>query len=760
MVMDPRLRGFSDFQLRNQAVSVFQNQPVSVFPNQNFVAGSRFQNTCIDHNFREFHHHPPDPAPSTTTRPPISSGLSRVEDPSEDCDFSDSVLRYISHILMEEEDIEDKSCMLQESLDLQAAEKSFYDVLGKKYPPSPEHNSSFVYESGENPDDYCVGNYSSYISSSSNSSSYVVDNRWMQNLGDFSTSQTQSLHVPSISRSSYSSSITSIDGMQESPNSTRQVPDLNGEIQSIWQFRKGVEEASKFIPRSDHLFGNLEVYGVESQESEARTSGVVMKEKKKDGRELSPTVLKGRKISGRDDVETEEERSSKQAAVCSETSELAEMFDMVLLCSTGKAPTHYTNLRDSLRNGTSKKVQQNGQSKGSNGRKGRGKKQNGKKKVVDLRTLLIHCAQAVAADDQRTANELLKQIRQHSSPFGDGNQRLAHCFADGLEARLAGTGSQIYKGLVSKKTSASDILKAYFLYVAACPFRKVSHFISNKTINVSSRKSMKLHIIDFGILYGFQWPTLIERLSLRPEGSPKLRITGIDFPQPGFRPAEQVEETGRRLAAYAEKFKVPFEFNAIAKRWDNIQVNELDIDEDEFVVVNCLYRAKNLLDETVIVDSPRNIVLNLIRKINPNIFIHGVMNCAYNAPFFVTRFREALFHFSSMFDMLESIVPREDWERVLIEKEIFGREALNVIACESWERVERPETFKQWQARNLRAGFVQHPFEREIVKQAMDRVRSFYHKDFVIDEDSQWLLQGWKGRIIYALSAWKPASGA
>ncbi|XVE76377.1 hypothetical protein DITRI_Ditri12bG0167600 [Diplodiscus trichospermus] len=649
-----------------------------------------------------------------------------------------------------EEDMEDKSCMLQESLDLQAAEKSFYDVLGKKYPPSPEQHSTSVYESDKNPDDNCVGNDNSCISSSSNGSSYFIDNGWMQNLGDFSTTRTQRFPVSSISQSFYSSSITSIDGLMDSPNSSLQVADLNGEIQSIWQFRKGVEEATKFIPRTEDLLSNPEVYGLGSQEPKAWSSGVVNRKGKDDG----DTDSKGRKISGRDDLETEEERSSKQAAVYSESTVPSEMFDMVLLCSMGKAPTHFTALRESLRNGTGKKLQQNGRSKGG---KGRDKKQNGKKEVADLRTLLIHCAQAVAADDRRTATELLKQIRQHSSPFGDGNQRLAHCFADGLEARLAGTGSQIYKGLISKRTSASDILKAYLLYVAACPFRKVSHFISNKTINVASRKSMKLHVIDFGILYGFQWPTLIERLSLRNEGPTKLRITGIDFPQPGFRPAEPIEETGRRLAAYAEEFKVPFEYKAIAKKWGHIQVEELDIDEDEFVVVNCLYRAKNLLDETVTVDSPRNIVLNLIQKINPNIFIHGIMNGAYNAPFFETRFREALFHFSSMFDMLETIVPREDGERMLIEKEILGREALNVIACESSERVERPETFKQWHTRNLRAGFVQQPFESEIVKEATDRVRSLYHKDFVIDEDSWWLLQGWKGRIIYALSAWKPA---
>ena len=55
-----------------------------------------------------------------------------------------------------------------------------------------------------------------------------------------------------------------------------------------------------------------------------------------------------------------------------------------------------------------------------------------------------------------------------------------------------------------------------------------------------------------------------------------------------------------------------------------------------------MYRFNNLLDETVVLESPRNIVLNKIRSMNPRVFIHGVVNGAYNAPFFITRFREAL----------------------------------------------------------------------------------------------------------------------
>ncbi|XP_059647075.1 scarecrow-like protein 9 isoform X2 [Cornus florida] len=704
MTMDPRIGGFSGtmngVQLRTQSVSAM--------PDQNLVGGSRFGNTPLDHTFDGIQFLSDDPSSSNTV---VSS--SKGEDPLEDCDFSDAVLRYISEMLMEE-DMEDKTCMLQESLDLQAAEKSFYEVLGKKYPPSPEQYPIFVDQISESPDDN-PGNHSNSISNSSSTNGYLVDQSWINNSVEYGTSQRYSIPISNASYSSVGSSNSinnTINGFSDSHISPLQISCLYNGSQSIWQFKKGVEEARKFLPSGNDFLANLEVNGLLPQELNGETGEVEVKVEKREEGEYLPTRLTGRKSPYREDADSEEERISKQAAVYPESTLRSEMFDIVLLTSKGDGEAALSAFREALR------MQQNGKSKGSSGGKGRGKKQNRKKEVVDLRTLLINCAQAVAADDHRRANELLKQIRQHSCPFGDGNQRLAHRFADGLEARLAGTGSQIYKALVGKRTYAADLLKAYHLYIASCPFRKISHFVSNKTIMNKSANAMRLHIIDFGILYGFQWPTLIQRITERDGGPPKIRITGVELPQPGFRPAERVEETGRRLADYARTFNVPFEYHAIAKKWETIKIEDLRIEKDEFLVVNCLYRSKNLVDETVVADSSRNKFLNLIRKVNPDIFIHGIVNGAYSAPFFVTRFREALFHFSSLFDMLETNVPRECNERMLIEREFYGREALNVIACEGWERVERPETYKQWQLRDLRAGFMRLPFDREIMSTA------------------------------------------
>ncbi|XP_066342344.1 scarecrow-like protein 9 [Miscanthus floridulus] len=181
-----------------------------------------------------------------------------------------------------------------------------------------------------------------------------------------------------------------------------------------------------------------------------------------------------------------------------------------------------------------------------------GRRRSGTKQAVDMHALLIHYAEAMAANDWCGAAVLLEQIKHHSSPMGDSTQRLAHCIAKGLEARLAGTGSQIYLSLVAKHASMIGVLKGYQLK----------------------------------------------------GGPPEVRLTGIDKPQPRFRPAWRIEETGRRLSAYARQFGVPFEFRGVAKQPEAIHVEDMDIDPDEVLVVNSMFHLETLMDESIVVERP------------------------------------------------------------------------------------------------------------------------------------------------------------
>jgi hypothetical protein len=376
--------------------------------------------------------------------------------------------------------------------------------------------------------------------------------------------------------------------------------------------------------------------------------------------------------------------------------------------------------------------------------------------VTDLETLLIRCAEAVANNDRRSARDLLERIKWHSSPTGDARQRLAHYFAQGLEARLAGTGSQLYRALMGKRTSVVELIKGYHLYMAACCFLKVSLLFSNKTIYNAIAGRRKLHIVHYGINTGFQWPELLRLLADREGGPPEVRITGINYPQPGFHPAEQIEEAGQRLSNCANQFGVPFKFRAIASKPEAVRAEDLQIDPDEVLVVNSVFFFRILMDESLTFDkvSPRDMVLNTIRKMKPAVFIQSVVNGSYSAAFFMTRFRETLYYFTSFFDAMETTIPRDNEKRLLLERDIFARSAMNMIACEGADRVERPQNYREWQVRNQRAGLRQLPLDPDIVLMLKDIVKKDYHKHFTINEDHRWLLQGWKGRVLCALTTW------
>ncbi|RVX13572.1 Scarecrow-like protein 9 [Vitis vinifera] len=527
---------------------------------------------------------------------PSWSSAGVEENLHEDCDFNDVALKYISQILMEE-DMEEKTCMLQESLALEATEKSFYNVIGENYPPSIDHHRASSID--EIHEDQYENNCSSFGGDN------LVEPGWNWDVGEYRYPHMAFQSTSSSFRSSNSAD-SKVDGFVDEPTSILEIPNIFSGIGEVKQ---------------DH-------------------EDMGFKVEKKHPNEHFAEGSRGKKNSHPEDLDAEEDRNTKQSAIFDELTVRSEMLDQVLLCDAVKSEAA---LRESLKNEASKTLQQQEcQSKRSNSGKSRGRKKGGKKGVVDLSNLLTLCAQAVAAGNQRSANDQLKLIRQHASPMGDGMQRMTYYFVNGLEARLRGSGTEIYKGVLTRGTSAANILKAYHLFLAICPFKKLLNFFSNTTIRKLAEKAESLHIIDFGILYGFQWPSLIQCLSSRPGGPPKLRITGIDLPKPGFRPAERVQETGRRLANYAKSFNVPFEFNAIAQKWEQ-------------------FRFRNLLDETVTVESPRDTVLNLIRKLNPVVFIQGIVNGGYGAPFFRTRFREALFHYSALFDMLEHIVPARDW---------------------------------------------------------------------------------------------------
>ncbi|XP_015616386.2 scarecrow-like protein 9 [Oryza sativa Japonica Group] len=492
-------------------------------------------------------------------------------------------------------------------------------------------------------------------------------------------------------------------------------------------FLKGMEEASKLLPRNNS-FRMLETVDQVSSHGHCRGG----KKKNHD----------------RDEQQLEEElgRSSKLAAMTNAGTEEAgarELLDELMLHSHETCIKDMEKLRIDMDNEADKTIKKKGK-KGSSS------------KVVDLRMLLIQCAQAMATDNQQSAGELLKKIKQHALATGDAMQRVAHYFAKGLEARLAGSGKHLYQNHV--RMSLVEYLKVYKLYMAACCFKKVALMFAAMTIMQAVQGKKRLHIVDYGIRCGLHWPDLFRRLGSREDGPPEVRITIVDIPQPGFRPFQRIEAAGHCLSSCANEFRVPFRFQAVvAAKWETVGAEDLHIEPDEVLVVNDLWSFSALMDESIFCDgpNPRDVALRNISKMQPDVFIQGIINGGYGASF-LSRFRGALLYYSALFDMLDATTPRESGLRLALEQNVLGPYALNAIACEGADLVERPEKYRQWQARNHRAGMQQLKLRPDIVDTIREEVNKYHHKDFLLGEDGQWLLQGWMGRVLFAHSAWVP----
>ncbi|XP_042476290.1 scarecrow-like protein 9, partial [Macadamia integrifolia] len=198
---------------------------------QNIGNGLKLEQPFVDRNFMDLPLLPPNA--DTFSVPAVPPpGVIHEDDCPEDCDFSDVVLKYINQILMEE-DMEEKTCMFQESSALQAAEKSLYEVLGQKYPPSPDRHPLCYDHDAESLDDFFTSSSSNSNSSVISGSSNTLDSTLITDLGEYKPTRTNFTTADYTPRSTsyspplgFSNGVTSVvDGFVETPTSRIQFPD-------------------------------------------------------------------------------------------------------------------------------------------------------------------------------------------------------------------------------------------------------------------------------------------------------------------------------------------------------------------------------------------------------------------------------------------------------------------------------------------------------------------------------------------------------
>ncbi|KAI3905559.1 hypothetical protein MKX01_036468 [Papaver californicum] len=420
--------------------------------------------------------------------------------------------------------------------------------------------------------------------------------------------------------------------------------------------------------------------------------------------------------------------------------------------------------------------------------------------------LILSCANHVAAGSLENANIGLEQISHLASPDGDTMQRIAAYFTEALADRILKAWPGLHKALNSTRLSSiSEGILARKLFFELCPFVKLSFVITNQASLEAMEGEKMVHIIDLNAAEPAQWIALLQALSARPDGPPHLRITGV------HEQKEVLDQTALQLTEEAEKLDIPFQFNPIICKLENLDVERLRVKTGEALAISSVLQLHSLLgsdDENARKKSPpvsrssnsvnlqRALQMNqgtlgeLLEKdiingyspspdsassspvslstspkmesllaalwgLSPKIMVVTEQESNHNGSTFMERLLEALYFYASLFDCLESTISRNSMERIKVEKMLFGEEIKNIIACEGTERKERHEKLDKWMQRFDFAGFGRVPMSYYGHLQAKRLLQNYGCDGYNIKEENGCLVLCWQDRSLFTVSAWR-----
>lgn len=395
--------------------------------------------------------------------------------------------------------------------------------------------------------------------------------------------------------------------------------------------------------------------------------------------------------------------------------------------------------------------------------------------------LLLSCANHVANGSLENANLALDQISQLATPDGDTMQRIAAYFTEALAQRILKSWPGLHKALNSTRiSSVSEEMLVRKLFFDMFPFLKVAFVLTNQAIIEAMEGEKMVHVIDLNAAEPAQWIALIQALSTRPEGPPHLRITGI-HPQ-----KEVLDQMAHRLTEEAEKLDIPFQFNSMVSKLDNLDFEKLRVKTGEALAISSVLQLHSLLaadDYASLLALKNSLVangygynqspdsasssplspnasakmdcfLNSLWGLSPKIMVVTEQDSNHNGLTLMERLLEALYSYAALFDCLESSVSRTSVERLKVEKMLFGEEIKNIIASEGFERKERHEKLEKWIQRFDLACFGNVPLSYCGILQARRLLQSYNCDGYRIAEDNRCVLICWQDRTLFSVSAW------
>ncbi|KAI3755962.1 hypothetical protein L1987_55773 [Smallanthus sonchifolius] len=369
---------------------------------------------------------------------------------------------------------------------------------------------------------------------------------------------------------------------------------------------------------------------------------------------------------------------------------------------------------------------------------------------IYLRQLLLACARSISHSDFTAAHRIATILSSNSSPYGDSSERLIHSFTKALNLRL-----RLHLPHPPPLSINNDAIlqSSYLTLNQITPFIRFSQLTANQAIleaiNDDQHINHDIHILDFDITHGVQWPPLMQAIAdRRPPPTLRITATGTNL--------ETLRRTGDRLSKFAHSLGLRFRFFPLLLPHHTVDdvINHLSavlLLPNEILAVNfVLYLHRLLTDRDKLL-----LVLKKIKSMNPKVVTLAETEANHNHPVFLSRFEEALNYYTAIFDSLEVTLPPNSRERMAVEQVWFGREIADIVMAEGENRRERHERFLSWKTMMKVAGFRNVALSPFALSQARLLLRLHYPSEgYNLDVVNDSFFLGWHNQPLFSVSSW------
>ncbi|XP_057841132.2 protein NODULATION SIGNALING PATHWAY 2 [Cryptomeria japonica] len=401
-------------------------------------------------------------------------------------------------------------------------------------------------------------------------------------------------------------------------------------------------------------------------------------------------------------------------------------------------------------------------------------------KGLALVHLLIVCAEAISDGSHDLVEVILSRLKELVSSTGATMERVAYYLSQSLEQRhhcsIAGDDMEEDLFNAFKSTKDPNYLGALTLLNQAYPYIRFAHFIANQSIleAIPVQQAKTLHILDFDIMEGMQWPPLIEALKSEAHKICHLKLTAVkwddddddDDDDDGDGDGDgngnggnggdlgqfslSCKDTGRRLSEYACSLGIPFSFQET--QLENLKDN-LSCSDDEMVVVNCMWALPHMLERS---SKKLSRFVEGTCHLNPAILTlgtgpNGILG--HKKVNLLERFVRCLKNSCALFDSMEAGLPEQYGSARATMERLF----MAPMICRPIHYLSEDEEFIRVMDLPLQYGFAEGHISNKNTMNAKLMAEEGEHYRMEIEGNNQLLLQ-WQSIPLTSISTWKPTN--